>query len=250
MDDDDDESAVREKRNKCRPVGLRNHTMFSTRLLFRDVPCPLRDSCNRPICLCSHNPAAVLTVTQVDPVHVPLTTPTTIVPAKRRAQADAPLDLQQAPSSSRQSCPVDAERPTKLQKAGSAAKPVAVPTASSSSVSSVQSFTSSWLLNVPLWHPRPVFRSSRSMLGSQRYPFRHARYVTDLVSVGSQRGLWHLPPPIRVPSALCVAFVSPLHAHILASSSTHSYQGHVEIIIRSFCRPLQLCSSSKSLISI
>jgi hypothetical protein len=116
--------------------------MFSTRL-FRDVACPLRDSCNRPICLFSHNPAAVLTVTQVDPVHVPVTTPTSIVPAKRRAQADAPLDLQQAPSSSRQSCPVDAERPTKLQKAGSAAKPVAVPTASSSSVSSVQSFTSS-----------------------------------------------------------------------------------------------------------
>ncbi len=210
-------SRLREKRKpsfeRPRRVGpLASAAMFSTRL-FRDVPCPLRDSCNRPICLFSHNPAAVLTVTQVDPVHVPVTTPTTIVPAKRRAQADAPLDLQQAPSSSRQSCPADAERPTKLQKAGSAAKPVAVPTASSSSVSSVQSFTSSWLLNVPLWHPRPVFRSSRSMLGSQRYPFRRARYVTDLVSVGSQRGLWHLPPPIRVPSALCRLRVSASCSH-------------------------------------
>lgn len=51
------------------------------------------------------------------------------------------------------------------------------------------------------------------MPGSQRYPFRRARYVAYLVSVGSQRGL-RLPPPIRVlvpvPTALCRVFVPPL----------------------------------------
>jgi hypothetical protein len=114
--------------------------MFSSFALFRDVPCPLTDSCNRPICLFSHNPAAVLSVTQVDILPIPVAAPTTtVVPAKRRAQADPQHDPQQLPSSSRQSCPVDAERPTKLQRTGPAVKPVAIPTASSSPVSSMGS---------------------------------------------------------------------------------------------------------------
>jgi len=197
--------------------------MFSTRRLFRDVPCPLRDSCKSPICLFSHNPAAVLTVTQVDTVPAPVTTPTTtVVPTKRRVQTDARPDLQQTPSSSRPSYPADAERPTKLQRTGPAAKPVAVPTASSPSVSSAGSLPhSSRLLNAPLLeHSRPVFLPSRSMPGSQGYLFRRARYVTHLVSVGLQRGL-RLSLCIHVPSAPCRVFVSPpLCSHL--GSSTYS----------------------------
>ncbi|KAI0304099.1 Rexo1 protein [Russula brevipes] len=109
--------------------------MFSPRRLFRDVPCPLGEgeACASPFCLFSHNPGAVLNVTQVDPLPLPVTAATT-VPAKRRlgAHADVQPDPQQAPSSSRQSYPEDAGRPTKLQRSGPATKPVAIPTASSS----------------------------------------------------------------------------------------------------------------------
>lgn len=157
--------------------------MFNTRRLFRDVPCPLGGSCKSPTCFFSHNPAAVLTITQVDTLPAPVTTPTTtVVPAKRRAQTDARPDLQRTPSSSRPSYPADAERPTKLQRTGPAAKPVAVPTASSSSVSSTEPLPHPGLPNVPFERSRPVFLSSRSMLGSQRYLFRRDRYVTHLTS--------------------------------------------------------------------
>ncbi|KAI0005018.1 Rexo1 protein [Russula compacta] len=103
--------------------------MFSSRHLFRDVPCPLRGSCNHPFCLFSHSPTALLNLTQVDAV---TTVTTTTVPAKRHAQADVQVDPQQDPSSSRPSQSSSAERHTKLQRTGSASKPIAVPTASSS----------------------------------------------------------------------------------------------------------------------
>ncbi|KAI9508949.1 Rexo1 protein [Russula earlei] len=109
--------------------------MFNTRHLFRDLPCPLGLSCNRQICLFSHDPTVVLKVTQVQPhsasVPVPIAA-TSTVPSKRRAQFDVQLDLRKVSSSTRPSYPANVERPTKLQRTGAAAKPVAVPTASSS----------------------------------------------------------------------------------------------------------------------
>lgn len=224
--------------------------MFTPRRLFRDVPCPLRDSCNRPICLFSHNPAAVLTVPQVDPLPVPFTAPTTtVVPAKRRAQADAQYDPQRLPSSSRQSCLVDAERPTKLQRTGPAAKPVAVPTASSSSVSSMRS----------LPHPGflPPFFDTPDRCSN---PYDQCRAVKDPRFDASGMSLTSCllgrnvvsacPPAIHVPLALCRVFVPSLHAHILAFPSAHSHQDHVEIVIRSLYHALQRRSSSKSFTSI
>lgn len=100
--------------------------MFNTLGLFGDIPCPRRVTCNRSICLFSHNPSTLFKSTNVDPF---------TVPAKRRQELDPPLDPQQIPSSSRRSYSADPERPTKLQRVGSAAKPVAVPTASSLPVS-------------------------------------------------------------------------------------------------------------------
>lgn len=162
--------------------------MFSTRRRFGEVACPLRDSCTRPICLFSHNPIPTSTSTPSLIFNVPESTPAVAkaVPAKRPAQSDAPLTPQQVPSSSRLSYPASAERPTKLQKTGSAAKPVAVPTASSSPVSKKEAHA---LLHFPHWHSRLEFLSLRSMLGSQGYRFRRARYVTRLVSVQSQYGI-------------------------------------------------------------
>lgn len=107
--------------------------MFTTRRRFGNVPCPLRDSCNRPICLFSHNFTPVPTQSLV--YNVPEPAVAKAVPAKRPAQSDAPLTPRQVPSSSRPSYPENAERPTKFQKTGSAARPVALPTASSSPVS-------------------------------------------------------------------------------------------------------------------
>lgn len=116
-------------------VHARSLAMFSSRHLFHDVPCPLRGSCNHPFCLFSHSPTAVFNLTQVDAVTTVSTT--TTVPAKRHAQADVQVDPQQVPSSSRPSQSSSAERHTKLQRTGSASRPVAVPTASSSPVSSI-----------------------------------------------------------------------------------------------------------------
>lgn len=123
--------------------------MFSTRRSFGDVPCPLRDSCNRPVCLFSHNPIA-LNVSEPAPAAAKA------VPAKRPAQSDLPVTPQQVPSSSRPSYPTNTERPTKLQKTGSAAKPVAVPTASSSPVSKRRpSSICSFLIGILDWCSYP-----------------------------------------------------------------------------------------------
>lgn len=137
--------------------------MFHSERLFRDLPCPLTHTCDRPICLFSHNFSTV-------PVLAPA--PTQAVPAKRRAPPEQALPPSR-PSSA------NAERPTKLRRAGPAAKPVAIPTASSSPVSKPDPCP----IALPHWHSRPVSLSSRSMLGNQKYPFRCARYVTRLVSL-------------------------------------------------------------------
>jgi hypothetical protein len=78
---------------------------------FGEIGCPSGESCNRSICLFSHQPNASFNLTTID--LDPL-----ILPEKRPSQLDA-----------------DSGRPTKLQKAGSAAKPIAIPTPSSSQVS-------------------------------------------------------------------------------------------------------------------
>lgn len=172
--------------------------MFNNRQRFRELPCPLVDACNRTICLFSHN---------LSPVPAPA--PTQTVPAKRRAPDVHPVSPQ-VPQSSRQSS-ASAERPTKLQRTGSAPKPVAVPTASSPPVSRASipqcRFTHR--------HFRPVFLSSESMLGSQRYPFRRARYVTRLVSFSRNV----VSTPYTSPS-LC-SFVSAACSH--SGSSSHSH---------------------------
>jgi hypothetical protein len=190
--------------------------MFTTRRLFGDLPCPLRDSCNRPICLFSHNPTPIPTTSFIFNVPEPAPAAAKAVPAKRPAQSDAPLTPQQVPSSSRPSYPANEERPTKLRKTGSAAKPVAVPTASSSPVSKKKTHA---LLHFPHWYSRLEFLSLRSMLGSQRYPFRRARYVTRLVSVQSQCGI---RTSCTWPSTSSLSH-SPLHAHILVPPSIFSH---------------------------
>ncbi len=167
--------------------------MFSTRRRFGDTPCPLRDACDRPICLFSHNPTPISTPSLLSPFSDPAPAAAKAVPAKRPAQSHEPLTPPQVPSSSRQSYLVNAERPTKLQKTGSAAKPVAVPTASSSPVSRTGLMRYRQFISLPYWHSRLEFPSLRSMLGSQRYPFRRARYVNRLVSLQPQRGIHAYP---------------------------------------------------------
>ena len=191
--------------------------MFSTRRRFGDVPCPLSDSCNRPICLFSHNPTPIPTPSLLFNVPELAPPPAKTVPAKRPAQSDAPLTLtpQQVPSSSRPSYPANVERPTKLRKTGSAAKPVAVPTASSSPVSKTKSYA---LLQFPHWGHRLEFLYLRSMLGSQRYLFRRARYVTHLVSVQSQ---CVIRTSYTCPSACFCVSLSPSPCSHSGSSSIH-----------------------------
>jgi len=193
--------------------------MFSTLRRFGDITCPLRDSCNRPICLFSHNPTPVPTPSLIFnvPEPAPAASAARAVPAKRPAQSDAPLTPQQVPSSSRPSYPANAERPTKLRRTGSAAKPVAIPTASSSPVSKRKTHA---LLRFPHWHSRLEFLSLGSMLGSQRYLFRRARYVTRLVSVQSQCGI---RPSYTCPSASSLSHSRLLHAHILVPPSICSH---------------------------
>jgi hypothetical protein len=223
--------------------------MFSSVGLFRDVPCPLTDSCNRPICLFSHNPAAVLSVTQVGPLPVPATS--TVVPAKRRAQADPQHDPLQLPSSSssRQSCPADAERPTKLQRTGPAAKPVAVPTASSSSVSSMGSLHHPGFLT-PFFDTPDRCSNPYDQCRAVKDPRFDAPGMSPTSCLLARNVVSACPPPIRVPSALCRVFVHSLHAHTLASPSAHAHQDHVEIAIRPLCHALQRRSSPKSFNSI
>ncbi|KAI9467018.1 hypothetical protein BJY52DRAFT_1235906 [Lactarius psammicola] len=103
--------------------------MFTIQGLFRDVLCP--SGCNPSFCLFSH-------VTLQDNSHPQSQT----IPAKRPPpdQVSRPCPLpRQVPSSS--SHPENAERPTKLKRVGSLQKPIAVPTASSSSTTGVPILT-------------------------------------------------------------------------------------------------------------
>ncbi|KAF8266868.1 ribonuclease H-like protein [Lactarius quietus] len=108
--------------------------MFTTGGLFREVPCP--DGCNPLFCLFSHESVQNSSRSQSQ-----------TVPAKRpppdQVSRLSSLPRQTPSSSSRQSssCPENAERPTKLQRVGSAKRPVAVPTASSSSTTGVPILT-------------------------------------------------------------------------------------------------------------
>ncbi|KAI0053566.1 ribonuclease H-like protein [Auriscalpium vulgare] len=98
--------------------------MFSTQGRFHDVPCPARAACTRPYCLFSHSPTARHAPLVVS--HVPSPQPVastsasgSAIPAKRPA-APSP-----SPSSSSSAT---VEPPRKLQKLGTARKPLAHPT--------------------------------------------------------------------------------------------------------------------------
>ena len=172
--------------------------MFTTRRSFVDVPCPLRDSCNRPICLFSHNPTLNPSPYLIFNVPEPAPPAAKAVPAKRPAQSEAPLTPQQVPSSSRPSYPANAERPTKLRKTGSAAKPVAVPTASSSPVSKRRlTLYCSFLIGILDWSSYPY---------DQCWAVKDTRFDApgmSLASCPSSRNVVSAPLA-RVFSFLCV----------------------------------------------
>jgi hypothetical protein len=99
-----------------------------------------------------------------------------------------------------------------------------VPTASSSLVSKKKRTHA--LLQFPHWGHRLEFLSLRSMLGSQRYPFRRARYVTRLVSVQSQCGI---RTPHTCPSA---SSVSPSRRRMLTFWFLHPF-AHIKNMLKS-----------------
>jgi hypothetical protein len=191
--------------------------MFNTVGLFGDIPCPVRDSCDRSFCLFSHDTNAIFNSTRVDPL---------ILPPKRRIEPDT---LVQSP----------AERPTKLQRAGSTAKPLAIPTASSSPVSST---------SLPSSH----YRFFIVPVDWRSYPYNQCRAVKGprFDSPGKSLPMCMPQSCCYVSSALLSLVLPALHAHTLPSSSTHFRQDHVEIVIRSLRRSLRVYSPSKPLVSV
>ncbi|KAI0318701.1 hypothetical protein OF83DRAFT_1056421 [Amylostereum chailletii] len=111
--------------------------MFSSLGLFHsNLPCPHKPSCERPYCLFSHSPHVVqapIVVKYAPPI---VAAPSTTIPAKRPAAGTASparslaASTSAASSSRRRLDSSSAERPTKLQRVGTAARPVALPTAS------------------------------------------------------------------------------------------------------------------------
>ncbi len=123
-------------------------TMFPTLCLFQTLPCPEKPHCKRPNCLFSHRPDFTqipdtpILVEVSKPSCAPASTstpqlvaePTTSIPAKRSIssplRATAPSDGSAA-----------REPPRKLQRTGPPKRPVAVPSApTTSSVSLVHLF--------------------------------------------------------------------------------------------------------------
>lgn len=114
---------------------LRCPSMFSPLGLFHSLPCPNKLQCRRKNCLFSHKSGVV-----ENPVSIPYDTPQPVasssalasrpsVPAKRPA-ASSPTH---ALSSANAASSVQPQR--KLQKVGTAQKPLALPTASRTPVS-------------------------------------------------------------------------------------------------------------------
>jgi RNA exonuclease 1 len=170
--------------------------MFTTRGLFRDIPC--QSGCNHSFCLFSH-------------VTVQGHSRSQSIPAKRPPpdQASRPSPLpRQSPSSSRQSSshPENVERPTKLQRVGSVKRPAAVPTASTSSTTGVPILT----INA----------------GQSKIPVSTRQVCHSRVCQSTCR-----PPVFVLSHALSTLSLSLLHAHISLSLSTLPYQEHVDIVV-------------------
>ncbi|KZT20361.1 ribonuclease H-like protein [Neolentinus lepideus HHB14362 ss-1] len=115
--------------------------MFSLLGLFQKLPCPDRNNCKRPRCLFSHRPDASETLSLSIPLDGPKTAPTpgpstsagetkSTVPAKRPALSQADPAWRPGSTSNGNAA---LEPPRKLQKTGLGNKPVAVPTASTTS---------------------------------------------------------------------------------------------------------------------
>ncbi|TFK55937.1 hypothetical protein OE88DRAFT_1621054 [Heliocybe sulcata] len=114
--------------------------MFSLLGLFQKLPCPDRNNCKRPQCLFSHRPDASETLSLNIPVDEPKPTPAAgpststsanlTVPAKRPALSQPDLLRRPGSASNGNAAP---EPPRKLQKTGPVSKPVAVPTATTTS---------------------------------------------------------------------------------------------------------------------
>lgn len=116
--------------------------MFPAKGLFAALPCPDKEFCRRPTCLFSHDPNAK----EVQLVHIPVDLPketlaassSSAVQPKTAALAPnkRPLSSQAAGSStSSNASPAPSEPPRKLQRTGPTKRPVAVPTATHTSVS-------------------------------------------------------------------------------------------------------------------
>ena len=111
-------------------LGSQHQTMFQTLGLFRAVKCPDMATCLRPQCVFSHNPDTKAG----SPLHIPLgihkAPPVPIASTSQHPSAKRSASTMQSQTA------LVREPPTKLAKRGTAKKPVAVPTASTTSVRS------------------------------------------------------------------------------------------------------------------
>lgn len=133
-----------------------NSSMFPILNLFQRDPCPERDTCKRPNCIFSHDPNTPQTPTP----RILVESPPQVVPSGSGSGTSTPSSSRIAtPRSSTQSQsqgkrgfssplspslkaggssaagPSTGEPPRKLQRVGTAQKPVAIPTATTTSVS-------------------------------------------------------------------------------------------------------------------
>ncbi|KAI0347258.1 ribonuclease H-like protein [Trametopsis cervina] len=110
--------------------------MFSTLGLFDKLPCPEKDQCKRPNCVFSHSPD----VKHVPTAHVPVDVPKPVASSSKVTPPEAasgskvvarpsviPAKRPVTSTLARANNGAPAEPPRKLQKVGSTARPVAVP---------------------------------------------------------------------------------------------------------------------------
>lgn len=130
-----------------RHVNSEHTVMFPTLGLFQRLPCPEKQSCERPNCLFSHSPD----VTQVPTVAIPVDAPkpaappqvqpvasSSSIPVKAKTTHVVPVK-RPIGSPFRTASPNNGfssrEPPSKLQRVGTPQRPVAVPTMAYTSVS-------------------------------------------------------------------------------------------------------------------
>lgn len=124
------------RRHHCSPAA-----MFPAQGLFAALPCPDKQACRRPACPFSHDPNAK----EVQLVYIPVDTPKEAPAAsssavQSRTAASVPnkrplSSTVAGPSTSSNVPPAASEPPRKLQRTGPTKRPVAVPTATHTSVS-------------------------------------------------------------------------------------------------------------------